>query len=543
MATKAFHEIMSTSFWDFYPESLQNYRKTLFDNIAAHRPFVKEDERSDRPFFLSAKSGFAEKLYVGNYRSITYWNELDPEDRIISVIDVQGPILRNGDLCSYGSKEHRDLIMRAADDERVIGFLIDVNSPGGSSFAKYDYESAINYARSKGKPVIGHIDGMACSAGYALMALCDEVYYTNPHDVVGCIGTMCAMYIQKDGDVNTVTQERYVEIYADGSPYKNKEFRDAADGKYDAMKKELNKSCVDFQNMVKALRPNVSKEQLEGHTYEAGEVEGSLVDAQGSFDFCVLRIQELSGVSQTDTQGESSGNSDEGNSQSGNQGDKSESVAEAGKTEEKQPETEETASEVVSASDIQQTTQTQKQTTMAKSYPNIQSAAGVNSLVVEENGGFYVVDTMAENIEAFCARAKQNESTLAAKLTEVGELNALLEKERKEHAEALANLQVQHDAAIKALKDAHEKELQAKDESLAEAQKQIEAKETELKELAEATTQSPTPQNPPKNNELHGGQEDKGFKVESVASDRNMSWAERTAAKEAREKQLRGGRY
>ncbi len=537
MATKAFHEIMSTRFWDFYPESLQNYRKTLFDNIAAHRPFVKEEERSDRPFFLSAKSGFAEKLYVAQYQDIN-WNKLAPEDKVISVIDVQGPILRNGDLCSYGSIHHRDIIMRAADDDRVIGFIVNVDSPGGSSFAKYDYESAINYARSKGKPVIGHIDGMACSAGYALMALCDEIYYTNPHDVVGCIGTMCAMYTLKDGDVNTTTQERYAEIYADGSPYKNKDYRDAADGKYDAMKKELNKSCVDFQSMVKARRPNVTEEQLQGYTYEAGEVEGSLVDAQGSFDFCVSRIQELSGVSQSDTQGESSGNSDAGNTQSGNQGDKSESEAETGKTEEKQPETEETATvEVVPATDNKQT-QTPKQTIMAKTYLNIQSAAGVNALVVDENGGFYVVEEMADAMEAFCADAKQSKTTLAAKLKEVSELNALIEKERKEHADALANLQVQHDAAIKALKDSHEKEIQAKEDSLADAQKQIEAKEAEIKELAEATTQSPAPQNPPKDNELHGGQEDKGFKVQSICKE-NMTWAEKAEAMKKREEELK----
>lgn len=537
MATKAFHEIMSTRFWDFYPESLQNYRKTLFDNIAAHRPFVKEEERSDRPFFLSAKSGFAEKLYVAQYQDIN-WNKLAPEDKVISVIDVQGPILRNGDLCSYGSIHHRDIIMRAADDDRVIGFIVNVDSPGGSSFAKYDYESAINYARSKGKPVIGHIDGMACSAGYALMALCDEIYYTNPHDVVGCIGTMCAMYTLKDGDVNTTTQERYAEIYADGSPYKNKDYRDAADGKYDAMKKELNKSCVDFQSMVKARRPNVTEEQLQGYTYEAGEVEGSLVDAQGSFDFCVSRIQELSGVSQSDTQGESSGNSDAGNTQSGNQGDKSESEAETGKTEEKQPETEETATvEVVPATDNKQT-QTPKQTIMAKTYLNIQSAAGVNTLVVDENGGFYVVEEMADAMEAFCADAKQSKTTLAAKLKEVSELNALIEKERKEHADALANLQVQHDAAIKALKDSHEKEIQAKEDSLADAQKQIEAKEAEIKELAEATTQSPAPQNPPKDNELHGDQEDKGFKVQSICKE-NMTWAEKAEAMKKREEELK----
>lgn len=538
MATKAFHEIMSTRFWDFYPESLQNYRKTLFDNIAAHRPFVKDDERDDRPFFLSAKSGFAEKLYVAQYQDIN-WNKIAPEDKIISVIDVQGPILRNGDLCSYGSIHHRDIIMRAADDDRVIGFIVRANGPGGSSFAKYDYESAINYARSKGKPVIGNIDGMACSAHYALMALCDEIYYTNPHDVVGCIGTMCAMYTLKDGDVNTTTQERYAEIYADGSPYKNKDYRDAAEGNYDAMKKDLNKSCVDFQNMVKALRPNVTKEQLQGYTYEAGEVEGSLVDAQGSFDFCVSRIQELSGVSQSDTQGESSGNSDAGNTQSGNQGDKSESEAEAGKTEEKQPETEETATvEVVPATDNQQTTQTKKQTTMAKTYLNIQSAAGVNALVVDENGGFYVVEEMADAMEAFCSDAMQSKVTLAAKLKEVSELNALIEKERKDHAEALANLQVQHDAAIKALKDSHEKEIQEKENSLADAQKQIEAKEAEIKELAEATTQSPAPQDPPKDNELHGGQEDKGFKVQSICKE-NMTWAEKAEAMKKREEELK----
>lgn len=537
MATKAFHEIMSTRFWDFYPESLQNYRKTLFDNIAAHRPFVKDDERDDRPFFLSAKSGFAEKLYVAQYQDIN-WNKIAPEDKIISVIDVQGPILRNGDLCSYGSIHHRDIIMRAADDDRVIGFIVRANGPGGSSFAKYDYESAINYARSKGKPVIGNIDGMACSAHYALMALCDEIYYTNPHDVVGCIGTMCAMYTLKDGDVNTTTQERYAEIYADGSPYKNKDYRDAAEGNYDAMKKDLNKSCVDFQNMVKALRPNVTEEQLKGYTYEAGEVEGSLVDAQGSFDFCVSRIQELSGVSQSDTQGESSGNSDAGNTQSGNQGDKSESEAETGKTEEKQPGTEETATvEVVPATDNKQT-QTKKQTTMAKTYLNIQSAAGVNALVVDENGGFYVVEEMADAIEAFCADAKQSKTTLAAKLKEVSELNALIEKERKDHADALANLQVQHDAAIKALKDSHEKEIQEKENSLADAQKQIEAKEAEIKELAEATTQSPTPQDPPKDNELHGGQEDKGFKVQSICKE-NMTWAEKAEAMKKREEELK----
>lgn len=534
MATKAFNEIMNTRLWDFLPESLQNYQKLVFDNIAANRQFVKGEERSDRPFFLSAKTDFAEKTYVGNYRSLTYWNDLDPEDRIISVVKVEGPILRNGGLCSYGSKEHRDLIMRAADDERVIGFLVEVDSPGGSSDAKYDYQQALDYAKSKGKIIIGHIDGMACSAGYALMSLCEEIYYTNPHNIVGCIGTMCAMYTQKDGDINTVTQERCVKIYADGSPYKNKEYRDAAEGNYEGILKDLNKSCTFFQKLVKERRPKVTEEQLKGYTYEAGDVEGTLVDGIGSFEFCISRIQELSNSNQPK----------KGKSSSVNKGRKNDIAQIAETTAEKLPESQESSSQGQKnpSSTKSQTTQTQNQTTMAKSYPNIMSAAGVNSLVVEETGGFYMAEMMADNLEAACIKAKQTESTLAAKLTEVGELNALLEKERKEHAEALANLQVQHDASIKALNENHEKEIKAKEESLADAQKQIKAKEDELKELSNAATQNPAPQNPPKDNELHGDQKTEGFKVESVGSDRKMSWQERAAAREERNKQLKKSR-
>ena len=341
------------------------------------------------------------------------------------VITTQSPILRNGDLCSYGSKEHKDIIMRASDDAHTIGFIIEMDSPGGSSMAKYDYEMALNYARSKGKKIVGHIDGMACSAGYALMALCDEVYFTNPHDTVGCIGTMCAMLTNKDGDVNTVTQERYAEIYADGSPYKNKEYRDAAEGNYEGIKEELNRLCADFQQMVRERRPRVTADQLSGKTYDAGDVVGTMVDGQGDFKFCVNRVQQLAGVSQK-PQGNPSGPSRE------------DSKA-AGIKEEKQPETQEQASVEQPASDKTES-QTQKQATMAKSYPFIQSAAKVNSLVVEENGGFYMHESMADNIEEFVMKAKQTESTLAAKLTEVEQLNATIEKMKKDHAEALANL-------------------------------------------------------------------------------------------------------
>lgn len=520
MATRAFHEIMSTRFWDFYPESLHAYRRTILDNIASHRPYEKPDERTDRPYFLSSRDGFTEKTYVGNYDRITYWYDLEEDDRIISVIDVQGPILRNGDLCSYGSKEHKDIIMRASDDAHTIGFIIEMDSPGGSSMAKYDYEMALNYARSKGKKIVGHIDGMACSAGYALMALCDEVYFTNPHDTVGCIGTMCAMLTNKDGDVNTVTQERYAEIYADGSPYKNKEYRDAAEGNYEGIKEELNKLCADFQQMVRERRPRMTDDQLTGKTFEAGEVVGTMVDGQGDFNFCVNRVQQLAGVSQK-PKGSSSGSSREGRKPEGIK-------------EEKQPETQEHVSVEQPAKDNPES-QTQKQTTMAKSYPFIQSAAQVNSLVVEDNGGFYMVETMADNVEAFVMKAKQTESTLAAKLTEVEQLNATIEQMKKDHAEALANLKAEYEKEISSLKEERKKEVDELNTRLDKSLKDIEKMETEIKELSETAQQEPTPQDPPKDN--NSGQESGQFHVKSVCGE-NMSWAEKAEARRQRDVEI-----
>ena len=352
------------------------------------------------------------------------------------------------------------------------------------------------------------------------MSLCDVIYFTNPHDTVGCIGTMCAMLTNKDGDVNTITQERYAEIYADGSPYKNKEYRDAAEGNYEGIKEELNKLCADFQQMVRERRPRVTDDQLTGKTYDAGDVVGTMVDGQGDFKFCVNRVQQLAGVSQK-PQGNSSGPSREDR--------KAEGIKE-----EKQPETQEQASVEQPASDKTES-QTQKQATMAKSYPFIQSAAKVNSLVVEENGGFYMHESMADNIEEFVMKAKQTESTLAAKLTEVEQLNATIEQMKKDHAEALANLKSGHEKEVSSLKDAHKKESEDLTAKLNEAQKSIEQKDAEIKELSETAQLEPTPQDPPKDN--NGGQESGQFHVQSVCGE-NMSWAEKAEARRKRDAEI-----
>lgn len=495
---RALNEIMRTSLWDFHPESLQAYRKTLLDNFASRLPFIPSEEREDRPFFLSSSKGKTERTYVGNPEYMNF-DRMEPEDTAIGVIRIEGPVLRNGGACAYGSKEHRDIIMRASDDPHVQGFLMWVDSPGGSSFSKYDYEKALVYARSKGKKLIGLADGMACSAGYAVLAMCDEIYFTDPHDEVGCIGSLWATYMQKHEDVNAVTQEKYVEIYADDSPYKNEEYRDAAEGNYDKMRETVNRSAQDFRQMVKKYRPKATEEQLSGRTYEAGEVIGTLTDGQSDFGACIARIQQLAGK-----------------------------PAQAGNSQKKE----------TAEAEYDNQNQSKTKTSMEKkTYPLIQSAAGVEALVVEDNGGFYMVETMADNVESFIAKAKQNESTLAAKLAETAQLNETVRKMKEEHESALAALKSDHEASLKQAEEKAKEETGKMGARIAELEKQIEEKDAEIKTLSEAASQAPAPQDPPKENASGSGQEYKGFKSEPVSKE-GMSWEEKAEAAKEREKTL-----
>ena len=231
MAVNALHEIFTTGIWCFLPSALQAYRKIVEENVASRSGFAKE-EGDEEPFLLSSSDGFSRPVYVTDADDLYYGNYSEGE-RVISVLRISGPILRNGGACSYGSLRHKEWMMRAADNRNVIGHLLVIDSPGGSYYSIFDYEDAISYARGKGQPVIAFVKGMAASGAYAAAMMCDEVYTFGLHAEVGCIGSMIAGYLQKSEDVNAVTQERYVELYADESPYKNRGSRDAAEGNYD----------------------------------------------------------------------------------------------------------------------------------------------------------------------------------------------------------------------------------------------------------------------------------------------------------------------
>ena len=128
--------------------------------------------------------------------------QMKSDKPFINVLYVEGPITREGGACTYGSRQLRDMMMEAADYENCLGHLLLINGPGGVDTAIPDMMQATDYARSKGQPIVGRIDGFCASAHIWIATMCDELYYNNPTDKIGSVGIYYANIMHKDGDVD-----------------------------------------------------------------------------------------------------------------------------------------------------------------------------------------------------------------------------------------------------------------------------------------------------------------------------------------------------
>ena len=287
------------------PDFVHGIRKSLEHNLNTHATFSKPEKTCG---YVTAKDKDGNTYYPEEYQVSEDGTQVrgnwclnlpaDDENAqtfpFVSVLTVDGPITRNGGYCSYGSIDHRDMMMRAADHPLCRGHVFIINTPGGSAWAKNDYALAIDYAHSKGQKVIALVDGLCASAGMYLASLCDERYYMNPKDQVGCIGVMAAFYTLPDGAKAKYSDETYHEIYDPKSFDKNKAYRDIANKDDDKeLIKELADLGVEFRADVKKACPNATDEHLHGKVFNAEDVKSILVDGQSSFIGVVQHAFEL----------------------------------------------------------------------------------------------------------------------------------------------------------------------------------------------------------------------------------------------------------
>ena len=509
---KGLYEILTEKKWMISPDFVHGIRKALEQNLNAHAIYERPAPTCG---FVTVRAADGSIYYPEEYQISEDGKQvrgrwaLDDNDNaqnfpFVSVLTVDGPITRNGGGCSYGSIDHRNMMINAANHPLCRGHIFIINTPGGSAWAKNDYEQAINYARSLGQPVIAFIDGMCASAGMYLASLCDERYYMHPKDEIGCIGVMASFYTQADGSKNQFTDETYHELYDPESFDKNREFRDIAnDGDSEKLVKELAELGVEFRADIKKACPAAKDEHLHGKVFDAEEVKGILMDDQSDFFSCVKRCFDLYNGTAEPIVRKPSDDDDEP------QGSLNEPSDHPAHDPQLEPDKASSAKK-----ENHQHTNTKNQINMAN-YPKINAACGMQDgyqIEVKEEGAFMnapLLDTLEAHLasqEQAVADAKQKATTAEQSLADLqAKHDALAETiaQKDEEIKNLKEAKAKADEDIKALNDAKAKadeELKTAQASLATAQQTIADKDAQIAELNENPGEEPAQGAAPQNN-------------------------------------------
>jgi signal peptide peptidase SppA len=183
---------------------------------AFHRPLLLEP-RSGLPLLTTLAGLIARSSLDDPLRPMAFDDDRDgPRDRMVSLpigiakwdrdktfpqvknvalIEVDGTLVnKNGTVGAYcgmtGYDGIRTQLNAALADDDVAGIALYIESPGGEVAGCFDLADAIYAARGQ-KPILAIVDGMACSAAYALAAACDRITCSSV-GLLGSIGVIVA---------------------------------------------------------------------------------------------------------------------------------------------------------------------------------------------------------------------------------------------------------------------------------------------------------------------------------------------------------------
>lgn len=478
-------EIFTNKEWMILPSFVHGILPTVMNN-ANNRTMLGIDREKKSPMAIGQHGqDFIREYQVtqdGNVLpAYDGWGEGDVlgkmKEPFVNVMPVDGPITRNGGACSYGSKDIRDWMMKASDNPYCQCHVLVINTPGGSAWAKNDFQQAIDYAHSNGLRVIAFIDGLCASAGMYLASLCDEVYVMNLKDQLGCVGVMASFFTMKSGDKNEFTGETYREYYATKSVNKNKEIRDIAENdNATELIAELDQLEAEFRADMKKSFPNATDEHLDGRMFDAADVMGIFCDGQMLLGDVIARGFALGDGSAKPIERTAS--------------------RKIGKRAKANKSTRMTAG---SAKENILSTQLNNVTNMKEKFPALFAALAVEEMQMTEEGAFMNMDLLATLNAAIEAKQQETadakaladqltaekaelESQLAAKATEMETLNT-------EHASAIETLNAEHATAIEEKDNAISALEQEKADLIADQTAKAEQIETLNGQLTEKQTE------------------------------------------------------
>lgn len=354
-----------------------------------------------------------------------------PEEDVkyINILRLTGPMTRGGGECSYGSLEMRDMLMEAADRDDVVGHIIYCRTPGGMATTLLDFRKAIDYIHERGQKIYMFCDGTVSSGGAFLSAMCDGVFAYNEEDEIGSIGMYTAFFTMENGAVNAVTQEKYVEFYADKSTEKNRPYRDGGD--MELIAKETNEYLDKLLADMKNDRPSIKEEQMNGAMFKMKEVVGSIIDGICTLpELCDKIYGEWSQTKQASTRNTADNNNNKNS------------------------------------------INLQNNQKMSKEYSNIALAAGYEKEVplASDNEGLLTLQPQeADALEGKLQEMTSLSETLTTENTQLKENNAAM-------ASTLANMAVERDAALRQVEELKEQMAKSDETMIQDIRSEMQAK-------------------------------------------------------------------
>lgn len=479
-----FNEIVGCRYYLMQKSVFGGYRANVFNFLNTRQTeHQKSEKRLQAVARFVAGQLSTDAARLTNFRVYDdEWDEdgdnqdIPKEDvKYINILRLTGPMTRGGGECSYGSLEMRDMLMEAADRDDVVGHIIYCRTPGGMATTLIDFRKAIDYIHSKGQKIYMFCDGTVASGGAFLSAMCDGVFAYNEEDEIGSIGMYTAFFTMENGAVNAITQEKYVEYYAEKSTEKNRPYRDGGD--MEAIAKETNEYLDELLAAMKQDRPSIKEEQMNGAMFKMKDVVGTIIDGICTLPELCERIY--------------------------------------GEWAATQPASTRTQAEDNNQSNINQ----QTNPAMSKEYKNLASLAGyeADATMVSDNEGLLTLqpqeaDAMEERLQAMTEQS----ATLTSE-------NSTLKEGNEAMATALANMAVERDAALREVRELKEAAAKNDDTMIQEIRSEMQA------QLDEASARYVALEDAKKNLETS---------LAEVTTEKNTLEANAKAAAEEAERQL-----
>lgn len=205
-------------------------------------------------------------------------------EKQIAVLYAVGDI-EDGNESQIDYNSFVPLINKLADDDQVKALVLRVNSPGGSVYGSALIGEALDYFKSKGKPLIVSMGDYAASGGYWISAKADRIF-TNPMTLTGSIGIF-GMFPCVEGTSRMLGVNVDMVSTNPEASFPNL-FKSLSGSQQEVLQKYVDRGYAKFINRVaegRHMKPERVRHIAEGRVWDGMKaLQIGLVDELGGID-------------------------------------------------------------------------------------------------------------------------------------------------------------------------------------------------------------------------------------------------------------------